>query len=51
VFSPPRELTELHRVLIARGLAHRFGEAPSRMPMAPLEDMERALTRVRGLVA
>jgi mitochondrial fission protein ELM1 len=51
VFSPPRELTELHRVLIARGLAHRFGEAPSRTPMAPLEDMERALTRVRGLVA
>jgi uncharacterized protein len=39
VFSPPR------------GLVHRFGEAPSRTPMAPLEDMERALARVRGLVA
>jgi hypothetical protein len=51
VFSPPRELTELHRVLAARGLVHRFGEASSPTPAAPLDDMERALARVRGLVA
>jgi mitochondrial fission protein ELM1 len=51
LFSPPRELTELHRALAARGLLHRFGEAPPPAPADRLDDVERAIVRVSGLIA
>lgn len=51
VFMPVRDLRECHRALMARGLVHRLGDTPPQGQREDADDMERAVARVRALVA
>jgi mitochondrial fission protein ELM1 len=51
VFMPVRDLGECHRELMARGLVHRLGDTPPQGQREDADDMERAVARVRALVA
>jgi uncharacterized protein len=48
LLKPPRDFAALHRVLRARGLIAGFGESEA-VERRPLDDMERAVTAIRGL--
>ncbi len=50
LLKPPRDFAALHRELRGRGLIAGFGESQS-MERLPLDDMERAVTAIRGLFA
>ncbi|GIX29893.1 MAG: hypothetical protein KatS3mg124_0365 [Porticoccaceae bacterium] len=45
-----RDLTLVHRALVAAGRAAWLGEAPPRRPAAAADDLERAVARVRALM-
>lgn len=47
----PLDLRRFHRALEARGLASRFGHEGHTISPSPRDDMERAVARVRRLVA
>jgi mitochondrial fission protein ELM1 len=47
--KPPRDFAALHRVLRERGLAGSLGGAPAAARRQALDDMERAVTAIRGL--
>ena len=51
LFMPLRDLREYHRVLLARGLAHRLGDPPPPGPPAEANDMDEAVDRIRRLMA
>ena len=48
LFKPPRDFDAYFSEMRARGLAHRFGEAPPAV-RRPLDDLERTVERVRAL--
>jgi mitochondrial fission protein ELM1 len=48
LLKPPRDFAALHRELRARGLIAGFGESET-VERRPLDDMERAVTAIRGL--
>jgi len=50
LFMPLRDLREVHRALLARGLLHRLGERPGDR-REPIDDMERVAARVRQLMS
>jgi len=48
---PPRDIAYFHNMLVARGLARRFGQ-PGILPSAPrveLDELAQAVARVRAL--
>ncbi len=50
-FMPPRDLPAYHRVLMDRGLVQLLGSPPPATPRRPLDDAQRAVIRVRQLMA
>jgi len=51
LIKPARDFEAYTEALRARGLVTIFGEAPAAQPLRPLDDMERALQRIRQLFA
>jgi len=51
LFMPLRDLRECHHALMARGLVHRLGDTPQQGQRDAGDDMERAVARVRALMA
>lgn len=51
LIKPARDFTAYHRVLEERGLITPFGEARVSAPRQPLDDMERAVARIRQLMS
>ena len=49
LIKPARDFEAYTEALRARGLVTLLGEAPAIRPLQPLDDMERALQRVRQL--
>jgi mitochondrial fission protein ELM1 len=51
LIKPARDFGAFHRALEARGLVSRLGESADGAPRVPLDDMARALDRIRRLLA
>ncbi len=51
LIKPARDFGAFHRALEARGLVGRCGESAGAAPRVPLDDMARALERIRRLLA
>lgn len=51
LFKPARDFTAYHRMLEGRGLITAFGETPASATRQPLDDMERAVARIRQLMS
>jgi mitochondrial fission protein ELM1 len=49
LIKPPRDFTAFHRALERRGLLERLGAEAPAVPRRPLDDLERAVERVRAL--
>jgi uncharacterized protein len=49
LLKPPRDFAAFHRALRERGLLLPWGETRSTRPPLPLDDLERAVARVRAL--
>jgi len=50
LLKPPRDFAGLHRELRERGLIDAFGTPGPAVPRRPLDDMERAVAAIRGLL-
>lgn len=51
LIKPARDFTAYHRVLEERGLIAALGQEPVGVPRQPLDDMERAVARIRRLMS
>jgi mitochondrial fission protein ELM1 len=51
LIKPPRDFSAFHQALTRRGLLARLGAEASPVPRQPLDDLERAVARVRALFA